>query len=118
MSSGPNVEDYTPAGWEKINARRWRRTDEIGVMHLLLRSGETFCELHGLTLHIYRGPKGAVDDAWPMGDPSKYDPAVHNFSHDGSHDVSDTALARYNDEDDAWKWLERYAERYATRAAS
>jgi len=122
MSSGPNVEDFTPGapGWTKVDTNRWRRVDEIGVMHLMIRDTPPgtdaqraeltrFYELHGLTLHVYRGPTGPVDDVWPMGDPSKYDPAVHNFTHVGTHDVSTSALSRYSDEDDVWKWLERYA---------
>jgi hypothetical protein len=141
--SGPNVEDYTgetpeesaaivdanlrdagreglAPGWTRVDAaggggERWRLVDEIGVMHLLLKVDARFYELHGLTLHVYRGPTDVVDGAWPMGDPSKYDPAVHNFSHVSTNDVTDTALARYTDEDDAWKWLVRYAAKYASR---
>jgi hypothetical protein len=110
--SGPNVEDFTPGapGWAKAGDDRWRRTDEIGVMHLMVRVGAGFYELHGLTLHIYRGPTGPVDDVWPMGDPSKYDPAAHNFAHEGTHDVSTSALVSYTDEDDVWMWLTRYAK--------
>ena len=107
--SGPNVEDYTP-GWMKAGDDRWRSVDEVGTRHLMIRSGAHFYELHGLTLHVYRGPTGTVDDTWPMGDPAMYDRAVHdNFSHEGTYDVSSGALALYPSEDDVWKWLERYA---------
>jgi hypothetical protein len=120
MSSGPNVEDFTPGGWSKAGDDRWRRVDEIGVMHLMIRDTPPgtdaqraeltrFFELHGLTLHVYRGPTGPVDDVWPMGDPSKYDPAVHNFTHEGTYDVSTSMLPLITDEEEAWKWLERYA---------
>jgi hypothetical protein len=107
--SGPNVEDYTAPGWAKVGDDRWRRIDEIGGRHLMLRVSAHFYELHGLTLHIYRGPTGPVDDTWPMGDPARYDPAVHNFTHDGTHDVSSSTLVHLHEEQDVWEWLALYA---------
>lgn len=119
--SGPSTEDYVP-GWQRAGDDRWRKVDEIGVMHLMLKAtrpetsqapAETlYLELHGLTLHIYRGPAEVSDDVWPIGDPTKYDPAVHRYSHLGTHDVSTSALSLLRDESDVWTWLEQYANGY------
>lgn len=99
------------AGWAKAGDDRWRRVDEIDEMHLLFKLDDLFYELHGLTLHVYSGPDRVVDDVWPMGDPSTYDPVVHNFAHVGTYDVSSSSLVEITDEDKAWKWLERYANK-------
>lgn len=112
--SGPHTEDPSidvpPMGWQNIGAGRWRKVDEIGTMHLLLRHGRGFFELHGLTVHVYDGPADVPDDTnWPLGDPYEFDPATYPYQHRRTEDMSSSALTAYKDESDAWDWLERYA---------
>ena len=104
--SGPNVEDYTP-GWTSAGDDRWRKVDEIGVMHLLLKVGGRYLELHGLTLHLYDGPDDVADDVWPLGDPLG---PVRGYTYVATYDVSSSALTLYHDESEVWAWLERYAQ--------
>lgn len=104
------MADVPPLGWQNVAAGRWRKVDEIGVMHLLLKVDARFYELHGLTVHVYDGPADLDETTvWPLGDPYAFDPETYPYRHVRSEDVSASGLTAYRDESDAWAWLERFA---------
>lgn len=92
--------------WEPAGEDRWKSEDEIGQRHLLLKRGELYFELHGMTVHTYRGPSSVPDEMWPLGDPSI--DAMSLVKHVRTEE-RETALALHTD-DAAWAWLGKYAD--------
>lgn len=102
-------------GWSAAGEGRWNLDDGGDDRHVLLQVGEFYFEVHGDTMHVYRGPAEVADERWPLGDPETADldrpernPVQHveTFEH-AFGDVDDDGL---------WPELEGYAEGWVQRS--
>lgn len=101
-------------GWIGAGADdRWKLEDEIGTRHLLLKVGTLYFELHGITVHVYRGPAAVTNNGWPLGAPEDFD-TEHPERYPVQHVSTETreSVALESDDERVWAWLEGYAAQW------